>query len=259
MAPVRAGKDSRSTQNTKEFPLVDPALLGQTLGALSSYGRYLTINLRIANPYREGYEDVNTQEIFDLLNLQFGDKGLELYLQQEEGGDPFIKVPAAALIEVATVVKEDPRFDFRLLHCLSGVDYPDHLTSVVHLYSIDKRHKLVLKTDCPKDNPVIPSLAEVWKAANWHERESFDLVGIEYEGHPNLRRILLSEDWEGHPLRKDYKLPDDSLFPWEDEGQDPTGAATAAAVSARATIPGAEGGELKRPEAPPPAGEPQAN
>ena len=202
---------------------------------------------------------MNTQEIYDLLILQFGDKGLELFLQKEEGGDPFIKIPAGALIEVATVLKEDPRFDFKLLHCLSGVDYPDHLTSVVHLYSIEKRHKLVLKTDCPKDHPVIPSLAEVWKAANWHERESFDLVGIEYEGHPNLRRILLSEDWEGHPLRKDYKLPDDSLFPWEDEA--PEGAPTTAAVAAtpRTSAPGADGGELKRPEAPPPASEPYAN
>lgn len=200
---------------------------------------------------------MKTTEIFDLLNLHFGDKGLELFPQEEEGGDPFIKVPASALIEVANVLKEDPRFDFRLLHCVSGVDYPDHLTSVVHLYSIEKRHKLVLKTECPKDNPVIPSLSEVWKAANWHERESYDLVGIDYEGHPSLRRILLSDDWEGHPLRKDYKMPDDSLFPWEDDEAEPVAAATAAAPPPRATAPGSDSGQLERPAPSPPAEEPK--
>ena len=160
---------------------------------------------------------MDTKEIFDLLNLQFENSGLEFCSQEELGGDPFLKVPSEFLIEVAQFVKEDPRLDFRMCHCVSGVDYGDHLCSVLHLYSLQHKHKLVLKTECSKEDPAVPSVAEVWKTANWHERESFDLVGITYLGHPNLRRILLSDDWEGHPLRKDYQMPDDSLFPWEDD------------------------------------------
>jgi len=67
-------------------------------------------------------------------------------------------------------------------------------------------HKLTLKVLLPRDNPVVPSVERVWRAADWHEREAYDLFGIIFEGHHNLKRILLPEDWEGHPLRKDYKV-----------------------------------------------------
>jgi NADH-quinone oxidoreductase subunit C len=156
------------------------------------------------------------QEIFDVLNLQFENQGLEYASQSESGGDPFIKVPAAILVEVAQFLKNDPRLDLKMCHCLSGVDYGDHLASVLHLFSMTHRHLVALKTTCPKEAPVIPSVSQVWRGADWHEREAYDLLGIIYEGHPNLKRILLSEDWEGHPLRKDYPMPDDSLFPWEE-------------------------------------------
>ncbi len=184
------------------------------------------------------------QEVFDLLNLQFENRGLEYYAQTSEGGDPFIKVPTTALVEVATFVKQDPRLDFKMCHCVSGVDYGEYLASVIHLYSLTERHKLVLKTECPKEHPVVPSVALVWRGANWHEREAFDLLGIIYEGHPNLKRILLSEDWEGHPLRKDYVMPDDSMFPWE--GQPLPEKAEVPPISP--TSPDGSEGSLQRPE-----------
>lgn len=187
---------------------------------------------------------MTSQEIFDLLNLQFGDLGLEFHAQTEEGGDPFILIPAVALTEVATFLKQDPRLDFKMCHCVSGVDYGETLASVIHLYSLKEHHKVVLKTVCPKENPVVPSVSHVWRAADWHERESFDLLGIIYEGHPNLKRILLSEDWEGHPLRKDYIMPDDSQFPWE--GQ-PVPENTEE-IPAGPTAPGGQGGTLERPQ-----------
>lgn len=187
-----------------------------------------------------------TQEIFALLELQFAGKGIEFYSQEEVGGDPYLKVPADCLVEVCEFVKHDPRLDFKMLHCLSAVDHGEVFASVIHLYSLQHRHKLVIRTDCPRESPVVPSLAEVWKAANWHERESFDMMGIVYESHPDLKRILLSEDWEGHPLRKDYPMPDDSLFPWEEEEPE-----TASAQSP--TPPGSEGG-LKRPDPKPSEG-----
>ncbi len=193
---------------------------------------------------------MNTREIFELLELQFGGKGLELFGQEELGGDPFIKIPAESLVEVAKFLKHDPRLDFKMFHCLSAVDYDETFASVLHLYSLQLRHKVVIRTDCPRETPTIPSLAEVWKGANWHERESYDLMGIVYEGHPDLKRILLSDDWEGHPLRKDYEMPDDTLFPWENE--EPT---VSPSPPAGPTVPGASGGPLQRPETKPTEGD----
>ena len=176
---------------------------------------------------------MTTQEIFELLELQFSGKGIEHCPQEDVGGDPYIKVPGDCLVEVCEFLKHDPRLDFKMFHCLSAVDWGEVLASVLHLYSIQLRHKVVIRTDCPRENPVIPSLAEVWKGANWHERESYDLMGIVYEGHPDLKRILLSDDWEGYPLRKDYQMPDDTLFPWEDEEEE-----ASAAPPASPTAPG---------------------
>jgi NADH-quinone oxidoreductase subunit C len=79
---------------------------------------------------------------------------------------------------------------------------------VYHLASVVHNHKIVLKAICTKENPHVQSVADVWGTANWHEREAFDLIGIVFDGHPDLRRILLPYDWEGHPLRKDYKVPE---------------------------------------------------
>ena len=84
----------------------------------------------------------------------------------------------------------------------------DNLAVVYHLYSYVHHHKLVVKVVVPKSNPVVKTVSDVWAAAEWHEREAYDLVGMTFEGHPDLRRILLPEDWEGHPLRKDYKVPE---------------------------------------------------
>src|SRR6185437_14294959 len=101
-----------------------------------------------------------------------------------------------------------------LLIMVSGVDSPDTFDSVYHLWSYsDSQKELVVKVRVPKASvgegrlPHVPSITPFWPAANWHEREEYDLVGIKYHGHPYLRRIMNPWDWEGHPLRKDYKQP----------------------------------------------------
>ena len=141
--------------------------------------------------------------------------------------DPFIVVEPANLVEVCRFLRDDPRLKFDMLNCISGVDYLEldpkkapkagyepHLEVVYHLSSYTHKHRLVVKVLLPrwKDNkpgelPEVPTLTGIWPAADWHEREVFDLAGVMFTGHPDLRRILLSDDWVGHPLRKDYEFP----------------------------------------------------
>jgi NADH-quinone oxidoreductase subunit C len=107
-------------------------------------------------------------------------------------------------------LKTDPAFAFDYLECITGVDYPDDkkIAVVYHLYSYSKKHRIVLKAFLDREDPAIPTLVNVWSCANWQERECFDLLGVIFEGHPDLRRLLLPDDWEGYPLRKDYEEKD---------------------------------------------------
>ena len=167
---------------------------------------------------------MNAAEIHQSLVQRFGSKITGANL---EARDPWIEVAPEAIVEVAEFLKHADPLKFDALNNLSAVDYfePDpkkaakfghepHLEIVYHLYSYTHRHAIVIKTRLPRwENgvvgalPRIPSVSGVWAIADWHEREAYDLMGIEFTGHPNLRRILCPEDWAGHPLRKDYEMP----------------------------------------------------
>jgi NADH-quinone oxidoreductase subunit C len=103
-------------------------------------------------------------------------------------------------------MKTDPELGFDYLECITGIDFPkdQRIGLVYHVYSYAKKHRMVLKVALDRSDPVAPSLTEVWSAANWQERECFDLCGVMFDGHPDLRRLLLPDDWQGHPLRKDW-------------------------------------------------------
>jgi NADH-quinone oxidoreductase subunit C len=126
-----------------------------------------------------------------------------------EGADPAIAVRPADIVAVATFLKTDPELAFDCLSNQSGVDYPkrEQIEVVFHLFSYGRRHAVVLKVGVPRDNPRLATVSAVWRTAIWQEREIFDLLGVEFYGHPDLRRLLLPEDWVGHPLRKDYVEP----------------------------------------------------
>ena len=163
-------------------------------------------------------------EIIALLKQQFGAR---IKADKADAIDPFVVVEAADLLEVCRFLRDDPRLHFDLLNCISGVDYlePDakkapkagfepHLEVVYHLSSFAHGHRFVVKVVLPrwKDNkpgelPELPTLVNLWPAADWHEREVYDLSGVWLTGHPEILRILLAEDWIGHPLRKDYEFP----------------------------------------------------
>jgi len=110
-----------------------------------------------------------------------------------------------ALLDVARFLKTTPSLDFNLLVSISAVDYLEYFELVYHLTSITHNHSIVLKTRCDdRDKPIVPSVSGLWRGANFQEREIYDLMGISFSGHPNLKRIVLWEGFEGHPLRKDY-------------------------------------------------------
>ena len=103
-------------------------------------------------------------------------------------------------------LKTKPEYDFQHLSCLTAVDYPkeNKITVVCHLWSYGKCHQVTVKLDLDRANPKAPTLENVWKSANWFEREVFDLYGVTFEGHSDLRRIMMPDDYVKHPLRKDF-------------------------------------------------------
>ncbi len=168
---------------------------------------------------------MDIQQIHQALVDRFGSE--VILALHTESVDPWIEVAAASIVDVSRHLKSHPDLLFDALNNLCGVDYlqPDpkkaakfpyepHVEVVYHLYSYTHKHWLTVKVKLPRwqndeqgQLPEVPSVASVWAIADWHEREAYDLVGIQFTGHPNLRRILCPEDWVGHPLRKDYEFP----------------------------------------------------
>jgi NADH-quinone oxidoreductase subunit C len=181
---------------------------------------------------------MSPEAIARILTERFGER------VQPAGFDtahPHVVVDASAWREVATFLRNDEPLGFVWLRCISSVDLPDEgkVAAVYDLHAMDapegfasetvakesplgkelwtERYAFAVKVVVPRDKPTIPSVADIWPAAEWHEREAYDMMGIVFDGHPSLTRILCPEDWVGHPLRKDY------TFPSEYEGiRDPT-------------------------------------
>ena len=158
------------------------------------------------------------------LKKRFGDKitGSNLGVL-----DPWIEVSAEGIVEVCQYLRDADGLKFDMLNCITAVDYlhtdpkkaakvdwEPHTELVYHLSSIHQKHTLVVKVKLPRwkgdqegELPEIESVAGIWPTADWHEREVYDLSGVRFLNHPNMRRILCPEDWVGYPLRKDYEMP----------------------------------------------------
>ena len=115
-----------------------------------------------------------------------------------------VTVEPSRLLEVCSVLREDQDLAFDFLRCLSVVDYQDSFQVVYHLWSMEHRHKMVLKTDTAYDDPRVPSVVPVWRGADWFEREGHDLFGVVFEGHPDPKPLLLWEGFEGYPGRRSF-------------------------------------------------------
>jgi len=149
---------------------------------------------------------MTAQEIHNKIQEKFSDTILEF---NDSVLQPYIKLTPNQFNEVCQFLRDTDELDFNALMNLSGVDYGEELGTVYHLYSMRHRHKIVLKVNVSRETAEIPTVADLWRTADWHEREVFDLYGIHFKNHPDMRRILLPDDWEGHPLRKDYVQPEE--------------------------------------------------
>lgn len=131
----------------------------------------------------------------------------DIALTTAEIGDPCIYVPSELWVKANEVARHNAELKFDFLRSITATDYPDEKQIEVtnHLFSYAYKHAITLKCRVDRDAPILPTITHVWPAANWHEREAFDLLGVQFSGHPNLKRLLLPEDWVGYPLRKDYK------------------------------------------------------
>lgn len=164
----------------------------------------------------------NPEEIFEILLSQFPEAVIEM--QSELPVEPVISVDPLKINEVGEFLRSDNDLQFDSLMNLSGVDDDNGvketnedgtvkktgatLSVFYHLHSTILKHKITLKVSTDKENPEVESVDGVWKASTWHEREAYDMYGILFLNHPDLRRILLPDDWDGYPLRKDYENPE---------------------------------------------------
>lgn len=152
------------------------------------------------------------EEILQQVRLQCGDAVTE---GEVKGAEVRLTAKAEAGWDVCRLLRD---VGFEYLNCVSGADWMTHLEVVYDLSSLHHPTKLHLRVPVNRDNPVIRTVTDIWRGANWHEREVYDLFGVRFDGHPDHRRILLPEDWVGYPLRKDYA--DERLVPYTEYGME---------------------------------------
>jgi len=145
--------------------------------------------------------------IHEIIDIVKGQHGEAVTTAIAEGLHPQIQVKPDRLTEVGRFLHDDARLKFDLLRCVTAIDWPaKNVIEVAYdLVSVSHTYSLAVKVMLDRNDPKVESVSSIWPAANWHEREAYDLVGVIFTNHPDFRRILMPEDWTGHPLRKDYQ------------------------------------------------------
>ena len=143
--------------------------------------------------------------MLDVIAEALGDRKVETGAVSDR---PRITVEASEIADVCRTLKIHPKTAFRTLLCIAAVDYKEYIQMVYLLHSSKEEQTLAVKTDLPYENPSLPTLTEIWRAADWYEREAHDLFGVEFEGHPDLSPLLLYEGFEGHPGLKEFPFHD---------------------------------------------------
>jgi len=144
--------------------------------------------------------------VVQILNENVSSSAVEMaYINEYDSDMPTLILHSDSWLACAIILKNHTELKLNYLRNLTGVDQETHLETVYHLISLSTKRDYCIKVKTDREHPSIPSVSEVWSTANWNEREVFDLFGIDFPGHPNMTRIMLPDDWVGHPLRKDYE------------------------------------------------------
>lgn len=151
---------------------------------------------------------INVDDIHQAIEAKFGTESATIINPQSL--QPILLIPSSHLLEICQFLKDGKDLFFDYLASITAIDNgldKGNIDVLYHLTSIPYQRNCILKVRIPREieKATLPSVSKIWQTANWHEREAFDLVGVVFEGHPDLRRILLPNDWVGHPLRKDYQ------------------------------------------------------
>jgi len=157
--------------------------------------------------------------ILEKLQARFATNLLEAF---QDRGDYVAVIKKESLHDVLKALKTEPDFSFEILMDVCGVDYlkmgvQPRFEVVYQLYSVTKNHRLRVRVKVSEDDMTLPTATDLWKSADWHEREAFDMFGFQFTGHPNLKRLLMFEGFEGHPLRKDYPMAKRQKIPVPEE------------------------------------------
>ena len=150
--------------------------------------------------------EVMNEKVLERLKTKFANAIIDA---KEFRGEQTVVIPKERVVEVCQFLKEDNELHFDLLADLCGIDMntkSKRFGVVYNLYSLSSNHRIRIKTFTEEENPKVPTVTGVWGTANWHERETFDMFGIIFEGHPDLRRMYMPDEFEYHPLRKDFPL-----------------------------------------------------
>lgn len=149
------------------------------------------------------------EEIVKKIEENFEEQVTGIYYFAGQGN---VSVKAKKSLDICRFLRDEPGLEFDYLADLAGADYPDRpyeegrFEVVYNLYSTKHNHRIRIKVPLPEDNPVVESVVGLWITADWHEREAFDLYGIKFNNHPNLKRILMPDDYQWHPLRKEFPV-----------------------------------------------------
>jgi NADH-quinone oxidoreductase subunit C len=145
------------------------------------------------------------QKVSEILEVKFPG----IVIQPEEQHNDYIQIQSEQWKEIAQFIKNDPALKFDSCQCITGLDLgiEEGLEVRYNFHSMILKHKIEIRIAVERKKPFVPSVEQIWRTADWFEREVYDMYGIRFKGHRDLRRMLLPEDWKGWPLRKDYKTP----------------------------------------------------
>jgi len=133
------------------------------------------------------------------------DAVVDAFINEKDGHRPYVVINSSRWTQAALTLRDHEELQCNYLRNLSGVDQETHLEVAYHLLALGSKREYCVKVKTDREQPSIPSATPIWPTANWNEREVYDLLGINFPGHPDLRRIMMPDDWVGHPLRKDYE------------------------------------------------------